>query len=88
MMGDRPNHLRRSTPELTLATLESRMTAHEQKTDKIYACLENLCKTLGDARSLGAQIAPHNEPLSKLQRQDNKQHLTANTSASPDVQKD
>ncbi len=84
MMGDRPNHLRRSTPELTLATLESRMTAHEQKTDKIYACLENLCKTLGDARSLGAQATPHNEPLSILQRQDSAQ---PHASASPDIPK-
>ena len=82
-IGERPGHLRRSTPELTLATLEARMTTHEQKTDKIMACLENLCKTLGEGRGQGGQNAPYNEHLSILQRPD----LPAGNSASPDIQK-
>ena len=89
MMGDRPNYLRSQQPRTSdtgLASLEARMTMNEQKTDKIFSCLESLCKMTSEGRTLGGTSAALiGEPLSILQREPGQQTFGSNGAA--DTQK-
>ncbi len=89
MMGDKPNYLRpqqQRTPEPSLANIEARLTMNEQKTDKIFSCLESLCKMTSEGRTLGGtSSAQIGEPLAILQRESGQQTCGSNGAA--DTQK-
>ena len=76
-MGDRPEHLRPQNQrhaDLSMADLEARMTRTEQKTDKIFNCLEVLCQQNAEGRMLmGASANANAEPLRILQREATQQ---------------
>ena len=78
-MGDRPEHLRPQNQrhaDLSMADLEARMTRTEQKTDRIFSCLETLCQLSAEGRTLiGTSVLTNGEPLRILQRETAQQTL-------------